>query len=450
MPFPDGQGEGESAGGGRGNGDRHRWDRYARRSAPSPPPSVPPPPLLRLPLAPPLSALSAGPSPSASFARLSLTSPHLSAGARVPRGFLWVRAGTWTFLRTRMRRTCRRERGMRRAECLLSESTSAAADASASTSDARTPPPAALDPSPRVRFVEPVAVVPPEDAEVDLPPNVQSPYHDNQYNDALLIDVGAGEPYRPSPESPIPAPVSNEEVQVPPEIALRTFVEEDAFSVPAEPEAVPSEHRASPIAMLPPSHSSTSPAAPAPQPLAGQPSPPPVQPPVVKSGIQRMAGVAKLERAKEEEFGQERERDVEMTDAVPLAEAPPAAAGPSAGLTFVPDPTEDVDARGCRVRHTAQLRWRCAIRLGVLKAHEPGWTPRFMLGTKAPCTTRTSVRRRVWYCEPPAASLGAMVITHSERDSLRPPRTSGLRQLQYFGTRLVSPLVVDVVETIAR
>ncbi|KAJ6528875.1 hypothetical protein B0H19DRAFT_1083216 [Mycena capillaripes] len=54
----------------------------------------------------------------------------------------------------------------------------------------------------------------------------------------------------------------------------------------------------------------------------------------------------------------------------------PAAAGPSAGATFVPDPNEGVGAGGCHVRHTARLRWRCAICLEVLKAHEPGWTPR--------------------------------------------------------------------------
>ncbi|KAJ6611609.1 hypothetical protein B0H10DRAFT_353328 [Mycena sp. CBHHK59/15] len=225
------------------------------------------------------------------------------------------------------------------------ESTSAAVDASASTSDARTPLPAALDPSPRVRFVEPVAVVPPKDAEVDPPPDVQSPYHDNQHNAALLLDVGAEEPYRPSPEIPSPAPESDEEVQVTPKIAPRILGEKDASFVPAEPEAVPSERGASPIAMPPPSPGSTSPAAPAPQPLAREPSPPPtallVQPPVVKVAFKEWQAWRKLERAKEEEFGQERECERQKEQEREREQREKDAQGENGGNEVVPPKPED-------------------------------------------------------------------------------------------------------------
>ncbi|KAJ6521871.1 hypothetical protein B0H19DRAFT_684343 [Mycena capillaripes] len=228
---------------------RYRWDRYARRSGHSPPaPRAPTPSFPPAALAAAVGVLRGPIVERQLSAFASLTSPYPGAGGPRPSWFS-VAAGADVDVLAHgdapdlQARTRDEEGGM--------ESTSAAADASASTSDARTPPPAALDPSPRIRFVEPVAVVPPEDAEVDLPPDVQSPYHDNPHNDALL-DVGAGEPYRPSPESPIPVPQSDEDVQVAPEIALRTFGEQDASSGPAEPEAVPSERGASPIAMPPP------------------------------------------------------------------------------------------------------------------------------------------------------------------------------------------------------
>ncbi|KAJ6574099.1 hypothetical protein B0H19DRAFT_600118 [Mycena capillaripes] len=85
-----------------------------------PPLRVPPHPLFRPPLWPPLSAFSAGPSSSASFPPLPPSRLHIRApGARVPLGFLWLRVRTWTSSHMGMRRTCRRERGMRRAEWSL-------------------------------------------------------------------------------------------------------------------------------------------------------------------------------------------------------------------------------------------------------------------------------------------------------------------------------------------
>jgi hypothetical protein len=65
--------------------------------------------------------------------------------------------------------------------------------------------------------------------------------------------------------------------------------------------------------MPPLSPGSTSPAAPTPEALAPEPSPPPaavpVQPPVVKVAFKEWQARRKLERAKEEEVAQERERE---------------------------------------------------------------------------------------------------------------------------------------------
>ncbi|KAJ6616799.1 hypothetical protein B0H10DRAFT_1369857 [Mycena sp. CBHHK59/15] len=143
---------------------------------PSPPPRLslaprppPPPPRFRSPLAPPPAGLSAGPSPSTSFARLSRMLPHPGAGGPSP---AWFSVGAGANVEVL-------EHGgdagamHRKEEPAASESrnqpaqkaVSAAgevlpsADTVASTSTlagAQTLPPADVYPSSRVRFVEPV------------------------------------------------------------------------------------------------------------------------------------------------------------------------------------------------------------------------------------------------------------------------------------------------------
>ncbi|KAJ7085445.1 hypothetical protein B0H15DRAFT_376245, partial [Mycena belliarum] len=158
SPSPAGKGR-ESARGGRGNGSRYRWARDARRGCAT---SV-----------------------------FSALRRHIRAlRARVTLDSFWVRERTW--MSSRM--SCSSPAGRRQGE---EEQKMPAYEImpSASSPDARIPPPAALDPS----RASVSSVVPPEDVEVDPPADVwKPPYLDDQHNGVLLLDVGAEEPYRPS------------------------------------------------------------------------------------------------------------------------------------------------------------------------------------------------------------------------------------------------------------
>ncbi|KAJ7920061.1 hypothetical protein B0H13DRAFT_220579 [Mycena leptocephala] len=187
---------------------------------PSPPPRsslAPPPRILRAPLPPPTSALSAGPSPSTSFARLSLMSPHPGAGALRPS---WLSVGVGADVEALAHGDAadahmRREEAERRSMPTVDEAVSAAVDVhapadatgSSHSLDAGTLPAAAVEPSPRVRFVEPPGdahVEPPEVHIVSAAYSDRTYQDDHQQEDALLMAVGEEEPYRPSPESPSP------------------------------------------------------------------------------------------------------------------------------------------------------------------------------------------------------------------------------------------------------
>ncbi|KAJ7492967.1 hypothetical protein B0H11DRAFT_975603 [Mycena galericulata] len=143
--------------------------------------------------------LAAGTSPSTSFARLSLVSPHPGAGGARP---AWFAANTG------------------------GGGPSAGEAEAVQTADAEPLPPAETpaDPSPRVRFVEPEGHV---EEQPHSPHDDQDQHQDIEEEDMLLLDVGAEEPYRPSPASPSPAPESDEEIAVTPEIAPRPLEEEE-------------------------------------------------------------------------------------------------------------------------------------------------------------------------------------------------------------------------------
>ncbi|KAJ7894139.1 hypothetical protein B0H13DRAFT_1886030 [Mycena leptocephala] len=164
------------------------------------PPALPRPPLFRPPLAPPLSALSGGPSPSASFARLSLTSPH--PGARGPRPS-WFSVGVGVGVEVRAHGEAPDLHTWKPEE----EESMPAEEAMPAAADSPTPPVAPATP-PRVHFVEPVKVVVQNETRIDNTSDIASQYLDDDYKDAILL--GPEEPYRPSWESPSPAPHSDE------------------------------------------------------------------------------------------------------------------------------------------------------------------------------------------------------------------------------------------------
>jgi hypothetical protein len=159
---------------------------------------------------------------------------------------------------------------------------------------------------PEVRFVEPVMDVLHREALVE------SLADDREHDDALLMTVGEGDPYRPSPASPSPAPASDEKPDVQLDIPP-CFLAEEVASVRVESDMppAPSEKAVSPITVQPPEPEPAwgnaallSPQAPAPAALAREPSPPvvlaPAPPPAAKALFKKWQSPRKLERANEE------------------------------------------------------------------------------------------------------------------------------------------------------
>ncbi|KAJ7804634.1 hypothetical protein B0H14DRAFT_3486023 [Mycena olivaceomarginata] len=159
------------------------------------------------------------------------------------------------------------------------------------SAEADTLPPADVEPSPPVCFIEPVADASPRDADVESSADVD--VEDRELEEDLqLLSVGEQDAYRTSPPSPGPTPESEEEAEAPLGNVPRVLTEE-AVSAP-----VPVESDA-----------------PAPAALAREPSPGPAvvpaPPPVPKVSFKEWQARRKLERAKEAEVAQERERERE-------------------------------------------------------------------------------------------------------------------------------------------
>ncbi|KAJ7071882.1 hypothetical protein B0H15DRAFT_84283 [Mycena belliarum] len=216
--------------------------------APAPPSPVPPP-AASLPALP----LSPGTSPSASFARLSLVSPHPGAGGPRPAWVAGVSIRGWE---------------VERAGVVDVEPSGAGADAAIQRQDDTVPPPPADEgtpshplppvadgmpppgaplppspvaarpsPSPRVRFIEPS---PPPEAD---PSN--SPSHEHDDDDVPFMDVPADEPYRPSPASPSPAPESEDEMEEEPAPTIAPVLPVLEVSFSREEASAPVERGAS-------------------------------------------------------------------------------------------------------------------------------------------------------------------------------------------------------------
>ncbi|KAJ7079903.1 hypothetical protein C8R44DRAFT_895581 [Mycena epipterygia] len=276
--------------------------------------------LIETGLCPPVQMLSEGTSPSASFARLSLVSPHPGAGGARP---AWFAAGVGVGGRDVNVDILPHEP----ADVVLPDADihppadtlpppddaehDASADAPPAVQDAAVPadalPPAAADLSPRVHFLEP--------PQVDFQ-HEREQEHDE---DVLLVDAGVEEPYRPSPESPSPAPETDSEYAATPEIMPRALEEEEGAASEQE------ESRASiPVLSAPNAEESLedgddagmSPEATGPLTLA-QDHPPPAR---LKTSLkewnarkkrEREEKALEDERAKEREEAEERERERE-------------------------------------------------------------------------------------------------------------------------------------------
>ncbi|KAJ7652303.1 hypothetical protein B0H17DRAFT_1101531 [Mycena rosella] len=307
----------------------------------------------------PLTALSAGTSPSTSFARLSLVSPHPGAGGLRP---AWITATGIVGADVLMHGV----RGVRegqqkgvddvgRLPAAPRVDGSPVADADADAAEVRpdampserpdtqpsphdnadallSPPPPPAAPSPRVHFAVPFPDVRVEDAappEPDAASFRDEPEHEPE-EDVLLMVVGADEPYRPSPASPSPAPESEEDEEMgveeeeDPQAPVPVHVEEQEVYIPAEqeretsvsraasvpvdqPASVPLEEEQTPaaiadVASVGPDAGPQSPQMSAPPP----PAPPPVQ---VKMSLREWNALRKqreAEKALEDEREQER------------------------------------------------------------------------------------------------------------------------------------------------
>ncbi|KAJ7131631.1 hypothetical protein C8R43DRAFT_1024184 [Mycena crocata] len=220
------------------------------------------------------SALSAGTSPSASFARLSLVSPDLGAGGvrsvwSAPYAVATT-AENVDILAPNHGAVLRARRGDEGRDIAAAD-----LDGHAGVNTALPPPahgPSSADaqvrpsPSPRVRFVEPPAEAEKEpeinEQECDYPAdhdlglghnNVQphseqeQKYNEESEEDVLLMEVNAEEPYRPSPESPSPAPETDSEFEVSPEIPPRALEEEESTVVAESSAATEAEIQSSAV-----------------------------------------------------------------------------------------------------------------------------------------------------------------------------------------------------------
>jgi hypothetical protein len=103
--------------------------------------------------------------------------------------------------------------------------------------DEETSLPVDADPSLRALFVEPVVGARTADHHVESSADDHDERLDNE--DALFMTVSEGEPYRPLPECPSPAPESEEVPEATLEIAPCVLVEQEAASVPVEPDVPP-------------------------------------------------------------------------------------------------------------------------------------------------------------------------------------------------------------------